>query len=166
MQRDRLYVYKGSMYSSKPRFTMCCKKQVVDEVEYITVVQGSFVPYILMAIMIFAVSIVLYKTPVIKHTAEYNTRFCYDGNDLKLNMRNPVENRCPITVSVYDSDSCIVQEVRLLPGEDIGNVKLEAKPETESGMCTLKYTIDAGWRSVTKEISVLLVPLQLSEEAD
>lgn len=156
MRRVKFYVYKGMLYTNKLRFTRIINKQIVSNVEYITLKRWNPLLYVPLIAAIIMVSVLYRKIPVLEHKVAYNSVLYCDNNILQLNMYNPIENRCPIRIVIYDSDGLITKEVRLEPGEGIGNVLMTHELPVSSAMCRLEYTIEAGWRTTIKEYSILI----------
>lgn len=157
MCKETFYVYKGVLYADKPEFTRVCKKQTDGNVEYAYLKRVGCLPYIIVLMAMAGVLIFAEGLPTIEHKILYNSVLHYWDGKLQINMINPPENMCTIGIDVYSGDIPLIEEITLAPGEDVGNVELIYDFVRSGDMCTLKYTIDAGWRSVTREYSVLVV---------
>lgn len=154
---DEIYLLNGKLYTDKPKYTEIVSTELKNGILFHTVKKFTYLPHIILLILICIVAGILFSIPSLNHVINYNTTFhCYDDT-LELNMFNSDVNSCVVNVCIYNEDGPIIDIVEIKPGCDVGSVKLLRDLEKASNMYMLDYTINAGWRSVTKTFDVLVI---------
>lgn len=151
------YLYKGRRYSDIPAHTEIKSSEVIDGVAVHTVKRYSYLPHILVLLMIIFMLVVTIRVPRMNHVITYNTSMHFHDDSISVNMFNSIENSYPISLRLYQDGIPVIDTVVLNPGEDIGSVQLLHDIDKASSMAQLEYTIEAGWRSVIESYDVLLV---------
>ena len=158
MEKEEFYMYKGSTYTEKPKFT-----EIVDYAEsnsaiYYTVKKQYYIPHIILLCCIFLVIIAILNTNEIQHKVAYNTVLhCKDGQ-LQLNMVNDKSNTHDVVIRIYNSKEIICDDLLLKPGESVGNISIQSvETAGVSNMYTLDYKILGDYRDFIERFDVLVV---------
>ncbi|MBQ2885853.1 MAG: hypothetical protein IJE43_19180 [Alphaproteobacteria bacterium] len=158
---DVYYMWKGTMYSEKPKFTEIKDTKVEDGITYHVVKRISFIP-VLLLLLIFVITVGIYYEFVnydeVYHTVNYHTTLYCDNGELQLNISNNVDNEMDMIISLYDSKEILIDAYVLRPGECIGNIQVNTEMEAgSSSIYTLEFEVSDAFTTKNEKVETLVV---------